>query len=72
MSNGFRKFLIGTALGAGAGLLLAPHSGRKTRRIVRNGVTTAGKDVVGTGRYIYKQGKDVGRYVGRTVHRIAA
>lgn len=30
--NGFGKFLVGLGLGVGAGLLLAPQSGEKTRR----------------------------------------
>ncbi|HSE58392.1 MAG TPA: YtxH domain-containing protein [Nitrospiraceae bacterium] len=29
-------FLVGLAVGAAAGLLLAPHSGTRTRRLIRN------------------------------------
>ncbi len=40
-SAGITPFLVGLALGAGAALLLAPQSGRATRRDIRRGVKKA-------------------------------
>jgi gas vesicle protein len=86
MRNGSRKrygmFLAGTALGAGAALLVTPQSGRKTRRLVRRQATDAGLYLVKTGRdisdlghNIYEQSRefadDATRYVNRAAHRIA-
>ena len=39
-------FLLGTAIGAATGLLLAPNSGRKTRRKIKNESKQMAEDVI--------------------------
>ena len=52
-------FLAGVAVGAAAGLLLAPATGRETRRLISQ-KTSEGKDyLVETGRDIYSKSKDI-------------
>jgi gas vesicle protein len=48
--------LAGSAIGAAAGLLLAPYSGRKTRRLIVRRGRESRDFVEDTGRDLYKKG----------------
>ncbi len=57
-------FLTGTAIGVTAGMLLAPRSGRDTRRYLSNktqqgreAVTQTGSDLVDAGRDVFERGR---------------
>ncbi|HEX6939353.1 MAG TPA: YtxH domain-containing protein [Longimicrobiales bacterium] len=51
-SGGFAAFLWGALLGAGAALLLAPRSGKETRRELREGVERLRKNAEDTVRQV--------------------
>jgi gas vesicle protein len=57
--------LLGTAVGAMATLLTAPHSGKHTRRAIRRAgeqlqdqITETGEEIVDRGREVLDRGKD--------------
>jgi gas vesicle protein len=65
-NNKFLWFVTGAALGASVALLYAPQSGRETRRIIkrktregREVLAESGRDIVDTGRDLYKKGRRV-------------
>jgi gas vesicle protein len=54
--------MLGAALGAAAGLLLAPRAGKETRKRVKKWLDDAeekGQDIFGEGQKIYERGKDI-------------
>jgi gas vesicle protein len=64
--NSLTWFLVGAAVGAAAGILLAPKSGSETRRIVsktthdsREAVEKTGHDLMEKGKELYDQGKKI-------------
>ncbi len=72
--------LLAAAVGAGVALLFAPHSGEKTRRLIRFKVQEYAKDVreqvSDNASALYKNGADSTRRalkrLGRTIKPIAA
>jgi gas vesicle protein len=57
--SGIVWFIVGAALGLGVGMLLAPKSGRDTRRYLAERAS-AGRDVASNaGREMYERGKEV-------------
>ncbi len=52
-------FLIGVAVGAVCALLLAPRSGKETRRFISEKTQQGCDAVSGTGRDLYERGKEV-------------
>ena len=59
-------FVAGVAVGAAAGILLAPKSGREIRRYItertsegRDRLVESGRDLYGKGRDLYEKGKDL-------------
>ncbi len=53
--------LLGAAAGAVAGLLLAPHTGKETRRRVRrwlDDVEERGEDLMGEAEALWEKGKE--------------
>jgi gas vesicle protein len=65
-------FVIGAAVGAAAGILLAPRSGRDTRRRLRGWAEDAGEELMEQGRELFEEGKRLAREkmekVKRSVH----
>jgi len=68
-------FLTGSALGLAAGMLTAPQSGKRTRRMIRrkaeeveDGVAEAAEEALDRGREIVDHGK---RYVDETVREFS-
>ncbi|MDA1314174.1 MAG: YtxH domain-containing protein [Acidobacteria bacterium] len=69
-------FLAGSALGLAAGVLAAPQSGKRTRRMIRrkaeeaeDGIAGAAEEAVDRGREIVDHGK---RLVDETVREFSA
>jgi len=54
-------FISGAALGAGVGLLFAPHNGRKMRRVIRHRATDA-----------RLRAENVGSEISEGAHRVRA
>jgi len=67
-------FLAGAAFGAGVALLLAPQSGRKTRRLIQKKGQDTLDYVAGKGHDIYDRGKeladDATRFAERTIKSV--
>lgn len=61
---GGATFIIGLAMGAAAGLLLAPHSGTRTRRLIRNFAEDVAED-------LGERAEDFRHEARRAVHRVA-
>jgi gas vesicle protein len=64
--NNIAWFLAGAAIGAAAGLLFAPKSGRDTRELVsktthegREAVEKSGRELMEKGKELYDQGKKI-------------
>lgn len=64
--NNIAWFLAGAAIGAAAGLLFAPKSGRDTRELVgkttlesRDAVEKSGRELMEKGKELYDQGKKI-------------
>jgi gas vesicle protein len=64
--NNIAWFLAGAAIGAAAGLLFAPKSGRDTRELVskttlesRDAVERSGRELMEKGKELYDQGKKI-------------
>ncbi len=62
--NSIMWFLAGAAVGAAAGLLFAPKTGRDTRKLVsrtthesRDAIEKSGHDLMEKGKALYDQGK---------------
>ena len=55
----FTWFLMGAALGAAAAILLAPTSGKETRKLITQKAQEAGDVVNDAKREVYERGKDV-------------
>ena len=51
------KFFLGAALGAVAGVLIAPKSGKQTRKDIKRSAKKAGKKVKTEGAKLVSQGK---------------
>ena len=69
-------FLTGAALGASIALLLAPHTGTETRRLVkrravegRSALMRGGREAYEHGRELYERGKDLADEAGGVVER---
>lgn len=69
-------FLAGSALGLAAGMLTAPQSGKRTRRMIRrraeemeDGIAEATEEAVDRGRQMVDHGK---RFVDQTVREFSA
>ncbi|MBL0059494.1 MAG: YtxH domain-containing protein [Elusimicrobia bacterium] len=72
--NTLAVLLIGAAVGAVAGLFLAPRSGRDTRRRLSHfldRLEDGGKDLLDGGREVLARGKDTARKLRRTVETAA-
>ena len=57
-------FLVGLAVGVAAGLLLAPHSGTRTRRLIRNFAEDVAED-------LGERAEELRDEALRAVHRVA-
>ena len=64
--NNITWFLAGAAIGAAAGLLFAPKSGRDTRRLVsrtthdsREALEKSGQELMDKGKELYDRGKKI-------------
>lgn len=55
--NNFACFLAGALVGATAALLMAPQTGRRTRRMLREKVEDGVESVVDAGHELREQGK---------------
>lgn len=56
------SFLLGAICGAAAGLLLAPHTGRETRKRVQkwlDEMEERGEEVLEKSRELYEEGREV-------------
>jgi gas vesicle protein len=60
---GGATFIVGLAVGAAAGLLFAPHSGTRTRRLIRNFAEDMAED-------IGERAEDFRDEARRAVHRV--
>jgi gas vesicle protein len=65
-NNNFGWFLAGAVVGAAAALLLAPNSGRDTRRYLnkttkegREAMETSGRELMDRGKELYDRGKQI-------------
>lgn len=65
-NNNFGWFLAGAVLGASAALLLAPKSGKDTRRYLskttkdgREAMETSGRELMDRGKELYDRGKKI-------------
>lgn len=64
--NNFGWFLAGAVIGAGAALLLAPKSGKDTRKYLskttkntREAMETSGRDMMDRGKELYDRGRKI-------------
>jgi gas vesicle protein len=65
-NNNLGWFLAGAVIGAGAALLLAPNSGKDTRKYLsktskdsREAVEASGRELMERGKEIYERGKKI-------------
>jgi len=65
-NNNFSWFLAGAVIGAGVALLLAPKSGKDTRRYLskttknsREAMESSGRDLMDRGKELYDRGKKI-------------
>ena len=65
-NNNFGWFLAGVVIGAGAALLLAPKSGKDTRRYLssttkngREAMESSGRELMDRGKDLYDRGKKI-------------
>jgi gas vesicle protein len=65
-NNNFGWFLAGAVIGAGAALLLAPKSGKDTRKYItkttkdsKEAMESSGRDLMERGKQLYDQGKKI-------------
>jgi gas vesicle protein len=65
-NNNFGWFLAGAVVGAAAALLLAPKSGKDTRRYLnettkegREAMETSGRELMDRGKELYDRGKQI-------------
>jgi gas vesicle protein len=65
--------MLGAALGAAAGLLLAPRSGKETRKRVKKWLEDAeekGQDLFEEGQKIYERGKEAVQESAEKIRRV--
>lgn len=69
-------FLVGAAVGGAIALLLAPKSGRDTRRFIvrkteegRDAIADAGKELLDRGREYYEKGRKIAEEAGEIFDR---
>lgn len=60
----FWSVMAGAAVGAGVALLFAPHSGQRTRRLIRRTTDDVGDDVREMYKRIKETGDDAARRLG--------
>lgn len=65
-NNNFGWFLAGAAIGAGVALLLAPKSGKDTRKYLskttkntREAMESSGRDMMDRGKELYDRGRKI-------------
>lgn len=75
-NNSFGWFLAGAALGATAALLLAPKSGKETRKYIsdttkdgREAVEESGRDLMERGKELYERGRKIAEDAGDLFER---
>jgi len=65
-------FLLGAAFGAAAALLLAPQSGRRTRRALQHTMEQGVDSITETGQEVYNRGKQLAAGAAGLVGRAQA
>jgi gas vesicle protein len=68
-TNMFVVFLAGSAIGAATALLLAPQSGRRTRRLLRRKAEESLDQLADTGREVYDRCQELAGDAERFVKR---